>query len=116
MPIRCYQRAFPCFLLLGILCAKSVAQPAAPKTLLPEFTSPELVAAEPEIVTPIGLAFDRTGALLVIESHTHFPPEDYPGPSHDRIRRFEDTTGDGKFDRVSNYLTCLLYTSDAADD
>jgi len=32
----------------------------------------ELVAREPDIVTPVGLTFDQQGRLLVIESHTHF--------------------------------------------
>jgi putative membrane-bound dehydrogenase-like protein len=55
----------------------------------------ELVASEPEIVTPIGLAFDRKGRLLVIESHTHHRPEGYEGASSDRIRMLVDSTGTG---------------------
>jgi len=35
----------------------------------------ELFAASPDIVHPIGVAFDRKGRMLVIESHTHFPPK-----------------------------------------
>ena len=35
----------------------------------------ERVAAEPEIVTPTGIAVDGRGRILVIESHTHFRPE-----------------------------------------
>jgi putative membrane-bound dehydrogenase-like protein len=46
----------------------------------------ELVAEQPEIVTPIGMTFDRQGRLLVIESHTHFRTETYDGPPADRIR------------------------------
>lgn len=59
----------------------------------------ELVASEPQIVTPISCRFDPKGRLLVIESHTHFPPDDYEGPKHDRIYLFDDTNGDGKLDR-----------------
>ena len=33
----------------------------------------ELVAADPQIVTPVGVAFDKQGRLLVVESHTHLP-------------------------------------------
>lgn len=55
----------------------------------------ELVASEPEIVTPIGLAFDRKGRLLVIESHTHHRPKGYEGASSDRIRMLVDSTGTG---------------------
>src|SRR5207253_9832604 len=63
----------------------------------------ELFAAEPDIVHPIGVAFDRKGRLLVIESHTHFPPEGYQGPKGDRIRVLEDTDGVGKADRFTTF-------------
>ena len=38
----------------------------------------------------------RRGRVLVIESHTHFPPKDYKGPPADRIRVFEDRDRDGR--------------------
>ncbi len=57
------------------------------------------VAAEPELVTPVGCCFDDAGRLLVVECHTHFPPEDYTGPKTDRIYRFDDSDGDGVLDR-----------------
>src|SRR5262245_15221981 len=56
----------------------------------------ELVAQEPQIVTPIGVAFDREGRLLVVESHTHQRPRTYQGPAADRIRIFVDSDGDGR--------------------
>ncbi len=59
----------------------------------------ELVAAEPDLVTPTACCFDQQGRLFVIECHTHFPPGDYPGPQADRIYVFDDTTGDGRVDR-----------------
>ncbi|WP_436715687.1 PVC-type heme-binding CxxCH protein [Roseiconus lacunae] len=59
----------------------------------------ELVKAEPEIVTPVMCVCDRQGRLLVIESHTHFPADDYSGPGHDRILRFSDSDSDGTLDR-----------------
>src|SRR5678816_1575224 len=45
----------------------------------------QLVAESPDVKTPTGLAVDSQGRVLVIESHTHFPPEKYDGPKHDRI-------------------------------
>lgn len=63
----------------------------------------ELVAREPEIVTPIGMAFDGKGRLLVIESHTHQRPEGYQGPAGDRIRMLSDSNGDGRLDRWSTF-------------
>ncbi len=59
----------------------------------------ELVASEPDLVTPVGCCFDESGRLLVIESHTHFPPDDYKGPQHDRIFIFDDSDGDKILDR-----------------
>ena len=63
----------------------------------------ELFAAAPDIVHPVGVAFDAHGRLLVIESHTHFRPKDYKGPPHDRIRVLEDKGGHGKADRFTTY-------------
>jgi putative membrane-bound dehydrogenase-like protein len=62
-----------------------------------------LFAASPDIVHPVGIAFDHRSRLLVIESHTHFRPKDYKGPTRDRIRVLEDTDGDGKADRFTTY-------------
>ena len=64
----------------------------------------ELIAREPRIVTPTGLAVDSRGRVLIIESHTHFRPKDYVGPPADRIRLFEDADGDGRFERVSTFF------------
>lgn len=63
----------------------------------------ELIAQEPQIVTPVGMAFDRKGQLLVVESHTHQPPEGYQGLKHDRIRMLSDSNGDGKLDQWSTF-------------
>ena len=45
----------------------------------------------------------RGPALLVIESHTHFRPDDYVGPPADRIRALVDSDGDGRADRITNF-------------
>jgi len=63
----------------------------------------ELVASEPDLVTPVSCRFDQRGRLFVVESHTHFPPDDYDGPKADRIKIFDDTDGDGKLDRTRTF-------------
>ncbi|MEX2185846.1 MAG: PVC-type heme-binding CxxCH protein [Pirellulales bacterium] len=63
----------------------------------------ELFAAEPQIVTPTGIAVDEKGRVLCIESHTHFRPNNYDGPPADRIQRYEDTDGDGRADRITTF-------------
>ena len=84
--------------LVAALTAISLAdgsQTTPPKALDSRLVF-ERVAAEPEIVTPTGIAVDSRGRVLVIESHTHFRPAGYPGPPADRIRVFEDRNHDGK--------------------
>jgi putative membrane-bound dehydrogenase-like protein len=66
-----------------------------PKVLDPRLVF-ERIAAEPEIVTPTGIAVDGRGRILVIESHTHFRPPNYSGPPADRIRVFEDRDHNGR--------------------
>jgi len=73
-----------------------------------------LFASEPDLVHPVGAAFDTRGRLLVIESHTHFAPDDYQGHPHDRIRRIEDTDGDGRADRFTTFFEGTRATMDIA--
>ncbi|MHB1423553.1 MAG: PVC-type heme-binding CxxCH protein [Gemmataceae bacterium] len=74
----------------------------------------DLFAAAPDIVHPIGVAFDGRGRLLVIESHTHFRPPNYQGPKHDRVRLIEDSDGDGKADRFTTFFEGTTATMDIA--
>ncbi|WP_373492575.1 PVC-type heme-binding CxxCH protein [Aquiflexum sp.] len=60
-----------------------------------------VVAEEPDIVTPIGIAIDDKDRIYVLESHTHLAPKDYQGPDGDLIKVFEDTNGDGQLDKIS---------------
>ena len=55
-----------------------------------------LVASDPEIVTPVGLAIDQGGRLFVLESHTHSPPRDYAGQKSDRIKILSPPGGEGR--------------------
>ncbi|MGE0374534.1 MAG: PVC-type heme-binding CxxCH protein [Planctomycetaceae bacterium] len=80
-----------------------------PRVLIPGLKL-DLVASDPDIVTPIGLTFEHRGRLLVVESHTHFPPDDYAGPRSDRIRILEDTDGDGRADRFTSFLEGTVKT------
>jgi putative membrane-bound dehydrogenase-like protein len=76
----------------------------------------ERFAAEPEVVTPTGIAVDGKGRVLVVESHTHFRPEGYAGPAADRIRLFEDADGDGRADRVGTFFEGTTHTMSLAVD
>jgi putative membrane-bound dehydrogenase-like protein len=93
-------RQFLAIVVLSLL--PSLVGAAEPRVLL-EGAKLELIAREPEIVTPIGMAFDHEGHLLVIESHTHQRPAGYAGPKGDRIRMLSDSDGDGRLDRWSTF-------------
>ena len=90
------------FAAVALLSTSTILSAAEPKVLddLYELTQ---FASEPDIVTPVGMTFDSKGRMLVVEVHTHFPPKDYSGPKHDRIRLIEDTDGDGKADRFRSF-------------
>ncbi|MDR8392711.1 c-type cytochrome [Aliifodinibius sp. S!AR15-10] len=57
-------------------------------------------AEDPDIVTPIGIAIDKQNRIFVLESHTHLPPSDYPGPDSDRIKLMRDNDA-GQPDSIS---------------
>ena len=76
----------------------------------------ELFAAEPEHRHAHGNRRRRAGRVLVIESHTHFRPKDYPGPPADRIRLFEDADGDGRSERITTFFEGTKYTMNLAFD
>jgi putative membrane-bound dehydrogenase-like protein len=53
----------------------------------------ELVAAEPDVVSPVAMGWDEDGRLYVVEMR------DYPlGPGSGQIKRLEDRDGDGKYE------------------
>ena len=74
----------------------------------------ERIAAEPEIVTPTGIAVDHRGRILVVESHTHFRPAGYQGPPADRIRVFEDRDRDGKTECTGTFFEGTQKTMNVA--
>jgi putative membrane-bound dehydrogenase-like protein len=100
------------FIISWILIASGAAG-GTPHTVDPRLVL-ERIAAEPEIVTPTGIAVDRRGRILVIESHTHFPPEDYKGPRADRIRVFEDRDHDGRPEPAGLFLEGTKWTMNLA--
>lgn len=71
---------------------------------LPDGFSATLFAAEPEIINPIAFAWDERGRLWVIQSqdYPHNLANDVGG---DRITICEDTNGDGKADKFTDFAT-----------
>src|SRR5262245_42341377 len=83
--------------------------PLTPKEALKSFTVAkgfriELVAAEPDLLDPVAMAFDEDGRIYVAEMI------DYPlGPPGGRIMRFEDEDGDGKYERANVFDEKIPY-------
>lgn len=88
------------FFFIPIVNAEEIKTPRS----LDKRLTIELFAAEPDIVTVTGLSVDQQNRVYVVESHTHFRPENYEGPKTDRIRLLEDTTGNGKADRIQTFF------------
>lgn len=74
------------------------AEAIAKMTVPPGFTV-ELVASEPDIVNPVGMAIDERGRFWITESFEY--PRREPGPGRDRVKVLEDTDGDGKADKFT---------------
>ncbi len=83
----------------------------APKemTLPPGFKA-TLFAGEPDVKQPIAFAIDDRGRLWVAEAYT-YPIRAPEGQGKDRILVFEDTNGDGKFDKRTVFMEGLNLVS-----
>jgi putative membrane-bound dehydrogenase-like protein len=91
-----------------LACAAGCAQrgsevrPEAPRALDDRLTI-TLVASEPDIVTPIGIAIDARDRIYVLESHTHLEGSGYQGPDSDRIQVFADRGGRRGLELLATY-------------
>src|SRR5215207_6908770 len=66
----------------------------------------QLVASEPDIDKPMNLAFDARGRLWVTHSR-EYPIAAARGAGRDRVSILEDTTGDGRADRITTFADSL---------
>jgi putative membrane-bound dehydrogenase-like protein len=78
------------------------------RTPLPDGFRLTVFAAEPDVRQPIAMATDPRGRLWVAENYTYSESRvGYHPQLRDRILVFEDTTGDGRFDRRAVFLDGL---------
>ena len=118
----------------GLGALTDSTQPTQPQKALSNFRIPDdlsmdLVLSEPDIVQPVELSFDHRGRLWVVQYHqypypkglkvtsvdnflrVHFdkvppaPPGGLKGA--DKISIFEDTNGDGTFDKSTDAISGL---------
>ncbi len=113
--------ALPCALAEEVFIPRKQTQPPGPplspqqaleKMVVPEGFHVELVAAEPDLVNPVAMAFDDRGRLFVTESFEY--PRREAGPGRDRIKILEDTDGDGRFESVKIFAEGLNIPSGIA--
>jgi putative membrane-bound dehydrogenase-like protein len=83
---------------------------AAKEMTLPPKFSAKLFAGEPDVKQPIAFAMDDRGRLWVAEGYT-YPKRAAEGEGKDRILIFEDTDGDGKFDKRTVFIEGLNLVS-----
>lgn len=70
----------------------------------------ELVASEPEVQEPVLTVFDGDGAMYVAEMRSYMQDVEGTGTKsakNGRIKRLEDTDGDGRMDKVSIFVDDL---------
>jgi putative membrane-bound dehydrogenase-like protein len=92
---------------------------AAEAMTVPEDFKVTLFAGEPDVMQPIAFCIDDRGRLWVAEAYIY--PKRYPTPGPllpeadrkkgDRIVIFEDTDGDGKFDKRTVFMEGLNLVS-----
>ncbi len=100
---------FSTTVLLGQL-----ADGSNPPTLLDDRLILEEFVSHPELSTATGIAVTQDGKVLVVECHTHFPPDDYQGLKHDRVLWFQDTDGDGRADKTTVFFEGTTQTMNLA--
>lgn len=92
---------------------------AAKAMTVPEGFTVTLFAGEPDVHQPIAFCIDHRGRLWVVEAFTYPRRNPYAGPvlpekdkaKGDRILIFEDTDGDGKFDKKTVFMEGLNLVS-----
>jgi putative membrane-bound dehydrogenase-like protein len=99
--------------VLGLLaaacgCGGPKKPPYSPREALNTFQLPpdfriELVASEPDVVSPVALAFDEQGRLFVVEM-PDYPLDPKP---RGRIKLLEDRDGDGRYERSTVFADGL---------
>lgn len=80
------------------------------KIQLPPGFHVELVASEPMVQEPVAIAWDGNGRLYVAEMNTYMKDANGTGEyaPTSRIKRLEDTDGDGKMDKSTVFIDSLV--------
>ncbi|UFH54977.1 HEAT repeat domain-containing protein [Spirosoma sp. KNUC1025] len=90
-------------------------EPLSPEASIKKIQLPpgyhiELVASEPMIQEPVAIAWDGNGRMYVAEMNTYMKDANATGEyaPTSRIKRLEDTDGDGKMDKSTIFIDSLV--------
>src|SRR5207248_2386444 len=85
-------------------------QKAAEVMTVPDGFTVKLFAGEPDVHQPIAFCTDDRGRVWVAEAYS-YPVRRPDGEARDRILIFEDTDGDGHFDKKTVFMEGLNLVS-----
>src|SRR5688500_19259351 len=96
-----------------LVLAADAAEPLPPedaaKTMkLPEGFRATLFASEPDVVQPISFCLDDRGRIFVAEAFNY---GEWQATGKDRISILEDTDGDGRADKRTQFYEGLNYVT-----
>jgi len=74
----------------------------------------ELVASEPEVLDPVAFDWDAQGRLWVVEMADYPSGMDGNGAPGGRVRRLEDTDGDGRYETSNVFVEGLSFPNGIA--
>jgi putative membrane-bound dehydrogenase-like protein len=84
---------------------------AARAMTVPEGFHVDLIAGEPDLFQPIAFTIDERGRLWVAEAHSYPIKRESAEEAKDQILIFEDTDGDGTFEKRTVFTTGLNLVS-----
>ncbi len=90
-------------------CLLSPGEEKATFSIAPGYVA-ELVASEPDVEEPVLTVFDGNGVMYVAEMRSYMQDVEGTGTKtlrNGRIKRLEDTNGDGRMDRVTVFVDNL---------
>ena len=96
------QLLVPALALLIFSCSRESVDHSGGLEVVDPRLEVHVVATEPDIVTPIGIAIDELDDLYVLESHTHTPESDYSGAKFDKIKK---AVPDDQTHQINGWLT-----------
>lgn len=110
-----YKTSFPKDFTRVVLDTNPPIEPLSPEASIEKIQLPpgyhiELVASEPMIQEPVAIAWDGNGRLYVAEMNTYMKDASATGEYEptSRIKRLEDTDGDGKMDKSTIFIDSLI--------